>query len=73
MGPLIIHAIFSSKSEVVFFVGVFAPQMESKNYKIQRVAIEFEKTSLLILSRSKRSSFDPIFAISKFKVRLNFY
>jgi hypothetical protein len=38
MGQLIIHAKFSSKSKVVFFVGVFAPQMESKNYKIQRVA-----------------------------------
>jgi hypothetical protein len=38
MGPLIFHAKFSSKSEVVFFAGVFAPQMESKNYEIWRVS-----------------------------------
>jgi hypothetical protein len=38
MAPLIIHAKFSSKSKVVFFVGVFMPQMESKNNNIWRVA-----------------------------------
>jgi len=38
MSPLIIHAKFSSKSKVVFFVGVFMPQMESKNNNIWRVA-----------------------------------
>jgi hypothetical protein len=40
MSPLIIHAKFSSKSEVVFFAGFFTLQMESKNYEIRRVASE---------------------------------
>jgi hypothetical protein len=29
---------FSSKKEVVFFMGVFAPLMMSKSYEIRRVA-----------------------------------
>jgi hypothetical protein len=41
-GPLIIHAKFLSKSEVVFFAGVFTPQMESKNYKFRRIARELQ-------------------------------
>jgi hypothetical protein len=32
---------FPSRFEVLFFVGIFVPLIESKNYEIRRVAKEF--------------------------------
>jgi hypothetical protein len=58
---------FSSKTEVVFFTGVFMPLMKSKNYEIWRVARGLRDE---LLNQPKRSSFDPVSVVPKFKVRL---